>query len=448
MPPSVRAAAGRPLNAGGLAGAIASARTGFAWLRSPYALLDQRLARRELTFRLRLPVVGPCLVTGDPALIGEIARNRSLAGGHGTEALRPVVGDDSLIALVGPRHQAHRAALLPHFFSGDAGLQLAQVRRWTRRLIDGLAVDTPFNGSELAGAITLNAMVETIFGPLDADQQDEIVGGVQAWLASFRNPAVLFLKPLHVDLGRFSGWGRFLANRARVHAFIRRRMAWTLAGHAGGGVLGELLRAREAGTLAMDDGELLSEVVTFLLFGHDTSAQAMGWVFHHLWNDPAALARATQEAVAAEASGAAEDGLPFLRSAIQESLRLCPVVVHLTRHALADTQVGPHAVPRDTRVLPCLYLAHRNPEVFDEPTHYRPGRFLQPQAHWRNAYFPFGLGDRLCAGMPLALRQMIAVAAGLMAHCTLETVEPGLVQPVRKMVLIVPSGGPAMRRTA
>lgn len=445
MPPTARAEAGSALIPTGIADAWATARTGLAWLRSPYALLDERLARGELTFRLRLPVMGPCLVTGDPTLVAEITRNRSLVGGHGTEALRPVVGDDSLIALVGARHQAHRAALLPHFFSGDAESQLALVRRWALEIIGKVPTGEPFSGAALVGEITLNAMAETLFGPLDPASQQDIVRAVQAWLASFRNPAVLFLKPLHLDLGRLSGWGRFVANRARVHAFIRQRIAWTRAGHPGGGVLGELVRGQAAGTLDMDDDALVSETVTFLLFGHDTSAQAMGWVFHHLWNDTGALDRAGAEARAA-GTAASEDALPFLRAAIQESLRLCPVVVHLTRHAIQATQVGPHEIPRDTRVLPCLYLAHRNPAVFEAPGRYLPERFLDPQPQWRHAYFPFGLGDRLCAGMPMALRQMIIIAASLMTHCTLETVAPQQVRAVRKMVLIVPSGGPLMRR--
>jgi cytochrome P450 len=429
-------------------GPLGGLRTSLAWLRSPYTVLDAPLARGQLTFRLRIPVMGDSLVTGDPALIADIARNRALAGGHGTEALRPVVGEHSLIAIDGERHQAHRAALLPHFFSGDGARQVAMVRRWTERLAGRLRPDAPFAGTDLVDAITLNAMTEMMFGAMAAADHDRLVVAVQRWLASFGNPAVLFVKALHVDLGRFSGWGRFLANRGAVHAFIRERIARIAAGDGDGGILGALLRARAAGTIDLGDDELVSEMVTFLLFGHDTSAQAMGWVFHHLWNHPQALARATEEARAAASLPDAEleGALPFLRSAIEESMRLCPVVVHLTRHALADTEVGGHSVAKDSRVLPCLYLAHRNPAVFDQPLAYRPDRFLAPKPQWRHAYFPFGLGYRLCAGMPLALRQMLVIAAGLLVHVRLATVAAEAVRPVRKMVLMVPSGGPTMRR--
>ncbi len=401
-----------------------------------------------MTLRLRLPIMGDSLVTGDPTLIAEIAKNRDLIGGRGTEALRPVVGQHSLIAIEGERHQAHRKALLPHFFYGDLARYDALTRKWAHLELQKVSQGQTFEGSRLVSRITLNAMVEILFGRLDTTQHQQMVSHIETWLASFRNPTILFLKPLHVNLGTWSGWGRFLINRKRVHAFIQLQMTRIAVDAVDGGVLGALLHARAAGTHTLTDDEIISETVTFLLFGHDTSAAAMGWLFHHLWNHAEGLA-AVQNEVDVLTHARADlvpENLPLLQSAIQESLRLCPVVVHLTRHAIAQTSVGEHRVQAGTRVLPCLYLAHRNPAVFENPAQYQPARFLHPKPEWRHAYFPFGLGQRLCAGMPMAQRQMALIAATLLAHCQLETVEPEKVRPVRKMVLIVPSGGPTMRR--
>jgi cytochrome P450 len=94
-----------------------------------------------------------------------------------------------------------------------------------------------------------------------------------------------------------------------------------------------------------------------------------------------------------------------------------------------------------------MYLAHRNPEVFDRPFQYVADRFLASNPEWRYAYFPFGLGNRMCAGMPFAMRQMVLIASELITACRLELVDVP-VKAVRSMVLIVPSGGPRMRRVA
>lgn len=421
---------------------------GLQWLRSPYGFLAPRLERGELTFRIRLPVLGRCLVTGEPELIGQIARDKALIGGRGTQALRPVVGDDSLIVLEGERHLEHRSVLLPLFFGADPTRHDALNRRWVDRELARLPRGEPFAAMDFVARITLHVIVDMIFGDMPDAQHARAVEAVTRWLASFRNPTVLFLKALHLDLGRHSPWGRFLLNRTAVHDFVRERIARTRQ-HPTPCALDGMLRARTASGRSLDDDEIVSEVVTFILFGHDTSAAAMGWVFNDLLRDGAAVERATAEARSVERAGSADATdtaeYPFIRSLIQESMRLSPVVVHLTRHAIADTQIGPHRIAAGERVLPCMYLAQRNPAVFEHADRFVADRFMAPSPAWKHAYFPFGLGQRLCAGMPLALRQMVVILARLLETARFELVAPDEVKAVRKMVLMVPAGGPRIR---
>ena len=417
------------------------------WLRSPYRYLDHALVQGRITFRQRLPMMGDCLLTGDPSLVGEIVKNRQLIGGRGTEALRPVVGDYSLIALEGPRHEAHRSILLPLFFSDESGKFQAITQRWTERELRNIRPGEVVSGSDWVARITLNAIVEMMFGSITPAEQQQGVQLVEQWMRSFRQSAVLFLRPLHIDLGALSPWGRFVRNRARVHAYIKGHLE-RLRRQPDDSALSAMARARPENASPLTDDEIVSEAVTFLLFGHDTSAAAMGWVFAHLLREPDALAQAQAEIAASTGGNIATiaDAHPFVRSIIQESMRLTPVVVHLTRHALADTSIGGHAVKAGTRVLPCMYLAHRNPEVFERPNQFVAARFVNPDPRWRHSYFPFGLGTRLCAGMPSALRQMMVILISMLTSSSFELVEPENITAVRKMVLIVPSGGPLIRR--
>ncbi|HNC17473.1 MAG TPA: cytochrome P450 [Accumulibacter sp.] len=413
------------------------------WMRSPYGVLDGALAKGCMTFTTRLPVMGSCLVTGDPKLIGEIARNPVLIGGRGTEALRPVVGEHSLIALEGERHRIHRGVLLPHFFSGNAATIDRVTRKWADALIPQINRSEVVNAGEFLTGITLHAIIELIFGEMPEKRHREAFQLIDAWKSSFRQAAILFLKIFHVNLGRLSPWGRFLANRARVHAFIRQRLL-EVRHSPDGSVFSQIAHASPERGAPLSDDEIVSETVTFLLFGHDTTAASLAWTLTHLLGDEAASERAQLE-VETVGDGPPES-FPFLRAAIDESMRLCPVVVHLTRHAIADTRVGTHAVPRDTRVLPCMYLAHRNPQVFERADEFLPERFLVDSFHYRHAYFPFGLGERVCAGMPMALLQMVLLLGSLLRHGRFALADPARILPVRKLVIIVPSGGPLLRR--
>ncbi|MES3021882.1 MAG: cytochrome P450 [Pseudomonadota bacterium] len=421
-------------------------RTGLGWLRAPCALLDARLAQGELTFRLDLPVMGRSLLTGDPELIAGIVKNKDLIGGRGTQALRPVVGEHSLIVLEGAQHERHRTLMLPHFFTGDMTVHDALTRKWVARAIEAQPPQSCFSGMKFTADITLNIIIEVLFGTLAPARHAHAVGLVRKWLGSFTNPAILFLKPLQLNLGERSAWGRFLNNRSALHRFIED----LLAAPDTGGVLGTMMRQRRAGTADVSDAELVSQMVTFLMFGHDTSAAAMGWFFHHILQDAQALAEICDEIDQCRA-GAGQappdpEQLILLRSAMHESMRLSPVVVHLTRHALKPTSVGDFQIAAGERVLPCMYLAQRNPAVFAQPDRFIARRFVTPKPEWRHAYFPFGLGNRLCAGMPFALRQMVLIASEMLGNSSFELANAAPAKPVRNMVLIVPSGGPLLRR--
>ena len=145
------------------------------WLTNPYAYLDGVLARGELTFRIRLPTFGACLVTGEPALLAEIERNKDLIGGRGTTALRPVVGDASLIVLEGARHALHRQIFAPPFFSADGAGAIAPTLAWTRRALDGVQPGQIISGVDFVAGITLNVIVETMLGALAAERHESIV---------------------------------------------------------------------------------------------------------------------------------------------------------------------------------------------------------------------------------------------------------------------------------
>jgi cytochrome P450 len=417
------------------------------WLFQPYRLIDKGLADCGLTFRVSLPIVGDALLTGDPALIKEIVRNKNLTGGRGTTALRPILGNDSLIVLEGERHAHHRGIIGPSFHE--------QVVRSHDRLTVATVIDEmgrmrpgdSFSAIELVKDITLRIIIRAIFGTQSAEKEDHVRALVEAYLRSFESPLVLFLRPLHIDLGPRSPWGAFRRNRRRLENCIREEIEGLRNGATRGndGVLPTLLKPDETSSYAMSDSEIVSEVTSLLLFGHDTTAAAMGWAFFHIYRHPEALQTISQELATAPGDAKPDSAYRFLEACINESMRLSPVVVHVTRVAIQDTSVGGYAVKAGGRVLPCIYLAHHNPDVFPQPYTFRPERFLGNNPRHAHSFFPFGLGNRLCVGRPFALRQMTLLMATFIEHFNLELVSADEVRPERQMLLIVPSGGPKMR---
>ena len=207
-----------------------------------------------------------------------------------------------------------------------------------------------------------------------------------------------------------------------------------LAAEPGEDLLGMLLAARDPETgEAMDDKQLRDEILTMLLAGHETTANALNWTFHLLAQNPAEAAR-----LDAELAGALPDGrlptradaanLPHLTRCIQESLRLLPPVWILGRRAeVADVICGV-PVPKGTWVYLCQYVTHRHADFWPEPERFVPDRFLSKrEGAARHAWFPFATGQRACIGEHFAMLEAQLLLATLWPAARLQHVDPAAV---------------------
>jgi cytochrome P450 family 110 len=417
-----------------------SVRTGLRWLIHPYAVLDEARRRHGLTFWLDLPLTSRTLVTGDPALIREIVAHPDLDAGKGIEALREVLGDRSLITLDGEDHAERRRIVGPLFRRDLERLDGITVQA-TLEALGEIPVGATFAVYDLARRISLRIIVRLLFGESSPEEATRAERLVDAFLLSFDSPWVLFLKPLHLDLGPLNAWGRALRNRRRLEAFLQERIAVCRRQPEDGSGLARIVREGSA----LSDREIVAEVLALLLFGHDTGAATLAWAFAHVHQHPEAAAkiRAESDAVHACHGRCAPEEHRYLRAALEESMRLAPVVVHLTRVARRTIRIGSETVPAGTRVFPSAYLAQHNAEVFPEPDRFRPERFLEGKSY-EGAWFPFGFGARTCVGRHYLTRQMILLASTFARHADL-ALPPGYVpRPVRRLVLVHPEGGTPM----
>jgi cytochrome P450 family 110 len=409
-------------------------RASLRWLSDPYTFLDQARERHGLTFWMELAVAGRALVTGDPALIREMTGHPDLDAGRGIAALREALGDRSLITLDGEDHAARRRIVAPLFGREIERLDELTVRVTAEALRDILP-GRELSIYDLARRISLRVIVRLLFGAdAEAGRAERLV---EAFLLSFESPWVLFLRPLHVNLGPLSPWGRALRNRQCLRQFLREWIAVCRRGKASEEA-GIARIVREGAELA--DDEIATEVLALLLFGHDTGAAATAWAFAHLYHHPESLARVREES---ETLRGVPEERPYLKTCLEESMRLCPVVVHVTRVARHDLRIGGHDIPAGSRIFPSAYLAQRNPAVFPEPDRFQPERFLAGRSY-EGSYFPFGFSPRTCIGRHFVMRQMILMTSAIVRLADLALAPGYEARPQRRLVLILPRQGTRM----
>ncbi|MGH3856291.1 MAG: cytochrome P450 [Pseudonocardiaceae bacterium] len=164
--------------------------------------------------------------------------------------------------------------------------------------------------------------------------------------------------------------------------------------------LAMLVRGVEGAGPPMTDAELLDQLVTLLLAGHDTTATALSLAFERLTRHPALLHRTVR---------AAEDGDDaWLDAVCKESLRVRPVVFEFGRKLTAPVQLAGHHIPAGTILTPSINLVHHSGRHYPDPEEFNPQRFLDARPD-PAVWLPFGGGVRRCLGATFAQVEMRTV---------------------------------------
>jgi cytochrome P450 len=229
--------------------------------------------------------------------------------------------------------------------------------------------------------------------------------------------------------------------RRRMEALIYRLIAERRAdGTDRGDLLSMLIAARDAegdGT-GMTDKQLRDEVVTLLMAGHETTANALTWSWHLLSEHPEVEAElhAELDRVLGGRLPTVDDlpRLTYTRAVLAESMRLRPPAWTLERSAQEDFEAGGYTIKRGAIVLMSQYLVHRDPRWWTDPERFDPGRWTaEPQAERpKFSYFPFGAGTRMCVGEHFAWMEGTLVLATLAQRWKLryESAEAPVLEPL------------------
>ena len=194
-------------------------------------------------------------------------------------------------------------------------------------------------------------------------------------------------------------------------------------------LLGMLMEARDADTgESLSDEELRDEVMTMVLAGHETTANALSWAFHLLSLAPPVDRRLHEESATVLGGRApAVDDLPRLELASrvhQEAMRLYPPAWAFGREAIAADAFGDVRIPAGTAVTISPWLLHRDPRWWDDPAGFDPDRFAPEASRGRPryAYVPFAAGPRMCIGNAFAMMEMQIVLAMVAGRYRLDVV--------------------------
>lgn len=187
-----------------------------------------------------------------------------------------------------------------------------------------------------------------------------------------------------------------------------------------------LVKADEPGS-GIDDQQVAGNVMTMLLAGEDTTANTIAWMIWLLWQNPLALALATEEVRrvcgdTATPTLAQIEQLAFVEACAHETMRLKPVAPLMPLQAERDTVVAGVLLPKGSVVIGLMRHDAMQDQHVPQATAFLPERWLgdggpaQTATAIKRVSMPFGAGPRICPGRYLALLEMKMAMATLLGR--------------------------------
>jgi cytochrome P450 len=161
---------------------------------------------------------------------------------------------------------------------------------------------------------------------------------------------------------------------------------------------------------SMQDGQLIDEILTLIVAGHETTASTLNWAWYLISQHPEVEQKLFDELDTLSTGFEFRDLPRFLytRQIIDETMRLYPAGWVVTRKALGDDRLGEYFVPAGTEIYIAPYFIQRHPHLWEEPDRFNPDRFRPENSRHRHrlATIPFSSGPRNCIGEHFARIEM------------------------------------------
>ena len=181
-------------------------------------------------------------------------------------------------------------------------------------------------------------------------------------------------------------------------------------------LLDMLLDARYEDGTAMEDEQLIDEILILFTAGHETTSNSLTFTAQLLARDPESQAKIFSEINKAdrEKSGLFEfiQACVYTKMVVEESMRLYPPAYFIDRVNIEEDEFEGKIIPKGTSLLFSMYEIHRHRNFWEDAESFKPERFQDAKSSLA-AYYPFGAGPRMCIGNNFAMYEMVLAVAGM-----------------------------------
>ena len=371
--------------------------------------------------------------------------------------LDPLIGN-SVFSANGADWESQRAMVNPAFAHTALGrsmpLMVAAADDLVARIEAAAREGRPVDIDPMMTHVAADIIFRTLFSQtLDAERSNIIHSAFGRFQRLAHSASMLRL------YGLPAGWfeKRSKGPARAIHDVFRPIVEARYAGFHGEGeagtrdILQSLIEAKHPETGAhFTCEEVMEQVSTIFLAGHETSASTMTWALYML-GECGHIQTRVREEVARVAGGQPLTGamlkdMSQLRNIFKETLRLYPPVSFLPREVTCPMDMRDKHLEAGAMLVVAPWLTQRNKDNWACPHAFDPDRFEDPAnaEMAKQAWFPFGRGPRVCVGAGFAQQEVMTVIASVVRRFAISVPVGFTPEPISRLTIRPRTGMPLL----
>jgi cytochrome P450 len=341
------------------------------------------------------------------------------------ENLAIVDGGTALIVSDGDDHRRRRSVVAP-------GLRHREIQHYVQTMVSNIdsVIDTWRPGQQVDiyeqfRSAVRRSTAESLFGQRLAVHSDFLGEQLQPLLdLTHRLPQLMQVQRRLNS----PAWRRAMAARKRINDLVDAQVAEARSEpRPDDHMLAMLINGRGDQGYALDDDEIRDQVISMITAGYETTSAALAWAAYTLLTLPGAWDAAAEEVTRVVGDAAPTFGdlnaLTYLNGVVHETLRLYSPGVISARRVMRDLSFDGRRIRAGRLLIFSSYVTHRLPEIWPEPTEFRPQRWDPKAPGYRkpapHEFIPFSGGLHRCIGSVMAITEMMVMLARLVARTRL-----------------------------